>query len=148
MLLTFCPSPHQNSHSTPSPGSCTSFFSPCQLPNHSPGTIWLTLACHMGCGMGVLWPVLMFLLFPAQLSWPSLPLVISLVIVATKRTTVIINKHYTQYDLLIPHTWFYSLFPPPLPHGLPCNNSSLLGWPLALGAVATVYQGKRYTHVI
>ena len=50
MLLTFCPSPHQNSHSTPSPGSCTC-FSPCQLPR--PFTRYHMTYFNSPCGQ---WP--------------------------------------------------------------------------------------------
>ena len=83
MLLTFCPSTHQNSHSTPSPGSCTC-FSLCKLPSHSTGITWLTLTGHMGCGMRILRPILMFLTTTTWFPWCCLPSAIPGVIVTTK----------------------------------------------------------------
>ena len=81
-LLAFCPSSHQNSHSTPSPGSCTC-FSWCKIaqPFNRHHMTYFKL-----CGQ---WPEGLLShthvpLLPHWLPWPKLPLVVLFVIVATK----------------------------------------------------------------
>ena len=101
MLLTFCPTPHQNSHSFPSPRSCTC-FSLCNLSNHSTGTIWLTSTGHMGHNTGVEQAILMFLGIPTRLSGSCTEMGTPLIIFTTRGMTIIINRDFTKCDLLSP----------------------------------------------
>ena len=99
----------------------------------------------MGCGVGVKWAIIMFLLVSTQLMGSRFKLGTPLIIVTTRGMTKIINKHYTKCELLVPHTWFYSLFEPHPSCVFLCNS---FWWPLGPRTAAPVCQRKWYTHVI
>ena len=113
LLLALCPFTSPKQPQYPSPGSCTCFFTVQNCPTIQQATYDLLLR-QMVSGPGVFWSIVTVPLCPHSRFLGQSATCGVACHNYYKRMTIIINEHSTQGNLLVLHTLFYSVSPPPL----------------------------------